>query len=177
MAREKKHWEVKNSNMTLSHKDGKLWLFYVQHVKVKSKWKTYWLLCFVKLTTRENWREKKCVENIHSSIVWFGSLQMPYIVACFYDFWTPCIVVSFCTFWMLQLWKVTFGVFKTKRKKQTTMIQIRRWSGKAWCHEKRGLTQEKITWRQTKLWSRKNYLKRVDKEISKHIDIKGKKDL
>lgn len=56
------------------------------------------------------------------------------------------------------------------------MIQIRRWSEKAWCHEKKGLIQEKITWRQTKLWLRKNYLKRGDKEISKHINIKGKKN-
>jgi beta-xylosidase len=31
MAREEKHWEVGNSNMTLFHKkDGKLWLSYLQ---------------------------------------------------------------------------------------------------------------------------------------------------
>jgi len=78
---------------------------------------------------------------------------------------------------MLQLWKVMFEVLKTRKKKKTTMIQIRRSSEKFWCHEKRGVTQEEITNKQTKLWSRKNYLKRVDKEIAKHIDIKGKKDL
>ncbi len=53
MAREEKHWKVGNSNVTLSHKDGKLWLFYVQHTKVKSKWKICWLLWFVGLTTRK----------------------------------------------------------------------------------------------------------------------------
>jgi hypothetical protein len=29
MAREYKHWEIGNFDMTLFHKDGKLWLFYV----------------------------------------------------------------------------------------------------------------------------------------------------
>ncbi len=57
------------------------------------------------------------------------------------------------------------------------MIQIRRSSEKVWCHEKKKVTQEEIIGKQTKLWSRRNYLKRVDKEIAKHIDIKGKKDL
>ncbi len=57
------------------------------------------------------------------------------------------------------------------------MIQIRRSSEKAQCHDKKGVTQEEITSKQTKLWSRRNYLKRVDKELVKHIDIKGKKDL
>jgi hypothetical protein len=31
------------------------------------------------------------------------------------------------------------------------MIQIRSWSEKAWCHEKRRVTQEEITRKQTKL--------------------------
>jgi len=78
---------------------------------------------------------------------------------------------------MFQLWKVTFRVLKTRRKKEMTMIQIRKMNEKTWCHEKRRLTQEKLTRRQKKLWSRRNYLKRVDKEIVKHIDIKREKDL
>jgi hypothetical protein len=39
------------------------------------------------------------------------------------------------------------------------------------------VTQEDITERQTKLWLGRNYLKKVDKERAKHIDIIGKKDL
>jgi len=37
--------------------------------------------------------------------------------------------------------------------------------------------REEIIGRQTQQWLRKNYLKRVDKERAKHIDIKGKKEL
>jgi hypothetical protein len=58
-----------------------------------------------------------------------------------------------------------------------TMIQIKKWNEKTWCHEIRGVIQEEITWRQTKLWSGNNYLKRVDKEKVEHIDMKQKKDL
>jgi hypothetical protein len=45
------------------------------------------------------------------------------------------------------------------------------------CHEIRGIIQEKITRRQTKLWPGRNYSKRTDKETTKHIDIRGEKDL
>jgi hypothetical protein len=128
--------------MTLSHKkDGKL-RGPIFSVEVKSKWKTYWLLCFEGLTTRKL-KEKKCAQNTHSSIVWFCSLRMLYIVVCLCNFWTPHNIVRFCTFWMLQLWKATFGVFEIRRKKKTTtMIQIKRWSEKACCHEWRGVTRK-----------------------------------
>ncbi len=58
-----------------------------------------------------------------------------------------------------------------------TMRQIKIWNEKAWCHERRGVTQEKITRRQTKLWLRRNYLEKVNKEIIEHIDIRREKDL
>ncbi len=35
--------------------------------------------------------------------------------------------------------------FSKLKERKMTMIQIRRWSEKAWCHEKKGVTREKIT--------------------------------
>jgi hypothetical protein len=57
------------------------------------------------------------------------------------------------------------------------MRQIKKRNEKEWCHERRGVTQEKITRRQTKLWLRRNYLEKVNKEIIEHIDIRREKDL
>jgi len=50
-------------------------------------------------------------------------------------------------------------------------------SEKTWCHEKKKTTWEKITRIQKTLWPRRNYLKKINKDIIKHIDIRRKKDL
>jgi hypothetical protein len=151
--------------------------FPIFSVEVKSKWNTCWSLCFARLTTRKLKRKEMCKKHSCSNVVWFCNFQTPFIIICFCNFWMSHNVVRFYNFWTLQLWKVAFRVLKTGRKKEMTMRQIKRWSEKAWCHERRGVTQEKRTRRQTKLWPRRNYLKRIDKDIIKHIDIRGEKDL
>ncbi len=55
------------------------------------------------------------------------------------------------------------------------MKQVKRLSEKTLCHERRGVTWEEITKRQTKLWLGRNHLKRVNKETTEHIDIRGEK--
>ncbi len=57
------------------------------------------------------------------------------------------------------------------------MIQIKRWNEKVLCYEWKGVIREEITWRQTKLLLGRNYLKILDKERAKHIDIEGEKDI
>ncbi len=140
--------------------------FPIFNLEVKSKWKTYLSLCFARLTTRKLKRKEMCKTL----------LRMLCIVVCFCNFWTPCSIVNFYNSWTFQLWKVVLEVFETKRKKEMKMKQVKRWNEKAWCHERIEITWEKITRRQTKLWLGRNYLKKIDKEIVEHIDIKGEKD-
>ncbi len=93
MAREEKHWEVRNFNMTLSHKDGKLWLFYVQHVKVNPNKN------FIDYFVLQDWQQEKIKEK--------RNVQKTFIVTLF-DFATfRCRILLFAstTFWHhISLW-------------------------------------------------------------------------
>jgi hypothetical protein len=122
MEKEEKHWEVGNSNMTMSHKKDGSYNFPIFNVEVKSKWKTYWSLYFVGLTTRK--LKRKEMSRIHS--------QWPCLIL-----W-PLNIVYHCLLLQLLdilLWKVVFRVLETRRKNEMTMRQIKRWSEKSWCHE------------------------------------------
>ncbi len=63
MAREEKHWKVGNSNIPYLIRRMGSCDCPTFSIKVKSKWKTYWLLCFARLTTRKLKRKEMCKKH------------------------------------------------------------------------------------------------------------------
>jgi hypothetical protein len=49
-------------------------------------------------------------------------------------------------------------------------------NSKNYRHQRKRVTWEEVTRKQTKLWPKRNYLNKKDKEKAKHIDIKGEID-
>ncbi len=167
-------WKFKHDHVSYEGWEAMIVLFSVQSWNPNEKLVDY---CVLQDWKQENWKERKCAENTHNNVVWFCKFQTLYIIICLCNFLMPCSIVSFCTFWTLQLWKVTLRIFEIRRKKKMAMIQIKRWNEKVLCYEWKGVIREEITWRQTKLLLGRNYLKILDKERAKHIDIKGEKDI
>jgi len=177
MAKEEKHWEVENSNMTMSHKkDGKLWLSYFQ-CRVEIQMKILLIIVFCRIENKkieEKGNVQKTLTITLFDVVDFGrciSLFACVTFQCYVALWAS------APFGHSNWGRSCSKLKEIRRKKEMTMIQIKRWNEKVLCYEWKGVTQEEIIGRQTKLWLGRNYLKIVDKEIAKHIDIKRKKDV
>jgi len=123
MAKEEKHWKVRNFDMTMFHKKEMKMRFSYLSCGGEIQMKRLLIIMFYKIDRKL--KRRKCTKNTHSSIAWFSNLWMSYIIVCF------------CNFWTFQLWKATFEVLETRRKEDTIMRQIRRWSEKTCWHEKK----------------------------------------
>jgi hypothetical protein len=114
------------------------------------------IIVFCKINNKK-FEEKGNVQKTFT-MVFFHFVAFKHYISLFTSITFRCHITmwAFARFGHFSCGRPRLEFSKLEEKKKMTMIQIRKWSKKAWCHEKRGVTWEEIIGKQTKLWSRRN---------------------